>query len=352
MKRPFIQPETKTNAMRNGLPVASKKRTCGIALAAFLLSGCEGIQSALWPNGPAAAEIARISWIMFIGAALILLLVMVLALYALFRDPDKRVPMSANTLIIVGGVAFPAVTLTALLIYGVVSMDTIRAEPQPEIEIDVVASRWWWDVRYQREEPDQGFTTANEIHIPVGVPVRIRLHTDDVIHSFWVPSLSGKMDVMPGRVNELVIQADRAGVFRGQCAEFCGAMHAHMAFFVIAQPEQEFNTWALQQKQSAAQPDNETSRLGLGILREQRCLECHAIRGVDEVTSELGRGPDLTHIASRSHLAAGTLENNHDNLKRFIADSQAVKAGNGMPSYPDLKEEELEALATYLGELR
>jgi cytochrome c oxidase subunit 2 len=352
MKHPFFQPRAKTNAMRDGPSIASKKRTCGIALTALLLSGCEGTQSALWPNGPAAAEIARISWIMFIGAALILLLVMALALYALFRHPDKRLSMSANTLIIAGGVAFPAVTLTALLVYGVISMEALRADPQPEIEIDVVANRWWWDVHYQRELPDQGFTTANEIHIPVGVPVRIRLHSDDVIHSFWVPNLAGKLDAMPGRVNELVIQADRAGVFRGQCAEFCGAQHARMAFFVMAQPREEFDAWITQQRQPATPPADAISRRGLEVLRAQRCVECHAIRGVDEVTSELRKGPDLTHVGSRSHLAAGTLENNRENLKRIIADSQTVKPGNRMPSYPSLSEEDLDALATYLGGLR
>ena len=339
--------------MRDGFPISSKKRTCATALgAAFLLSGCEGIQSSLWPQGPAAAEIAHISWIMFIGAALILLLVMVLALYALFRHPDKRLVISANKLIIAGGVAFPVITLSALLIYGVISMNTLRAEPQPEMEIDVVGNQWWWDVHYQRDVPDESFTTANEIRIPVGVPVLLRLHSDDVIHSFWVPNLAGKMDLVPGHVNQLIIQAEQAGVFRGQCAEFCGAQHARMAFHVIAQPPEEFDAWMAQQHEPAAQPADALSRRGLAVLRANRCLECHAVRGIDEKTSDVGKGPDLTHLASRSHVMGGTLENNRDNLARIIADSQAVKPGNRMPSYPDLSAEDLEALVTYLEGLR
>ena len=339
--------------MLEGFFITSKKRTYICALAVvFLLSGCEGIQSSLWPQGPAAAEIAHISWIMFIGAALILMLVMVLALYALFRHPDKRMAMPANTLILIGGLAFPAVTLTALLVYGVISMRTIHAEPQAQMEIDVIGNQWWWEVQYQRAVPDESFTTANEIRIPAGVPVRMRLHSDDVIHSFWVPNLAGKMDLMPGHVNQLVIQADQPGLFRGQCAEFCGAQHARMAFFVIAQTQEEFDSWATHQREPARTPTNAISRRGLEVLRESRCLQCHAIRGVDETSSDVRKAPDLTHVASRSHLMGATLENNRDNLMRLITDSQGIKPGNRMPSYPGLNPQDLEALVTYLGELR
>lgn len=337
--------------MREVFFISSKKRTCAVA-ALLLLTGCEGVQSSLWPQGPAAAEIAHISWIMFIGAALILTLVMVLALYALYRDPDKRIPVAANKLVIAGGVVFPVITLTALLVYGVWAMGSLRGHPQPELEIDIVANQWWWEVQYQREVPGEGFTTANEIRIPVGAQVRLRLHSDDVIHSFWVPNLAGKMDVMPGHVNTLLIQADNEGIFRGQCAEFCGAQHARMAFFVLAQSREDFDAWMKQQAQPAAAPGNEISRRGLEVLRGNRCLECHAIRGVDETTSDTRKGPDLTHVGSRTHLAGATLENNRDNLKRIIADSQRVKPGNRMPSFPDLSAEELDALATYLEGLR
>lgn len=319
-----------------------------IAAASTLLTGCGGIQSALAPKGPAAAEIAHISWIMFIGAALILLLVMALALYAMHRDPDKRVPVAANKLIVVGGVVFPTVTLTALLVYGVWSMGAIRADTQPELTIDVIGNQWWWEAQYQRDLPGAGFSTANEIRIPVGVQVRLRLHSNDVIHSFWVPNLAGKMDLMPGRVNTLVIQADKEGVFRGQCAEFCGAQHARMAFFVIAQPRGEFDAWMTRQRAPAAAPSGDIARRGLEVLRSSRCLECHAVRGIADTVMKIRKGPDLTHIGSRTHLAGGTLKNNRDNLKRIIADSQGVKPGSHMPSFPDLSAEDLDALASYL----
>ncbi|MFC0253650.1 cytochrome c oxidase subunit II [Massilia consociata] len=314
----------------------------------MLLTGCGGVQSSLAPKGPAAAEIAHISWIMFVGAALILLLVMVLALYAMYRAPDKRVPVAANKLIVAGGVAFPAITLTALLVYGVWSMGALRGDPQPELTIDVTGNQWWWEVQYQRDVPSAGFTTANEIRIPVGVQVQLRLHSNDVIHSFWVPNLAGKMDAMPGRVNSLVIQADNEGVFRGQCAEFCGAQHARMAFFVIAQPRDEFDAWMAQQRAPAAAPTSELGRRGLEIFRNNRCMECHAVRGADGIAVKTRPGPDLTHIASRTHIAGGTLKNSRDNLKRLIADSQGVKPGSHMPSFPDLSADELEALAAYL----
>lgn len=317
--------------------------------AAFmLLTGCGGVQSSLAPKGPAAAEIAHISWIMFIGAAMILLLVMALALYALYRDPDKRVAVSANKLIVAGGVAFPVITLTALLVYGVWSMGALRGDPQPELTIDVTGNQWWWEVHYQRDVPSAGFATANEIRIPVGVQVQLRLHSNDVIHSFWVPNLAGKMDVMPGHVNSLVLQADREGVFRGQCAEFCGAQHARMALYVIAQTREAFDAWMAQQRAPAAAPGSDISRRGLTILRDNRCMECHAVRGVDERIIDARKGPDLTHIASRTHLAGGTLTNNRDNLKRIIADSQGVKPGSHMPSFPNLGADDLDALAAYL----
>ena len=337
--------------MLDDISIFSIKRTC-VAAALVLLTGCEGIQSTLSPRGLAAAEIAHISWIMFIGAALILLVVMALALYALYRDPDKRIPVSANKLIIAGGVAFPTITLTALLVYGVWAMGSIRADPQPGLTIDVTGNQWWWAVQYQRDMPGANFSTANEIRIPVGVKVKLRLHSNDVIHSFWVPNLAGKMDLMPGRVNILVIQADSEGVFRGQCAEFCGAQHARMAFFVIAQPREQFDAWMARQRAPVAAPTSEISRRGLDILRNNRCLECHAVRGIDVATIDKSPGPDLTHIASRTHLAGGTLKNNRDNLKRIIADSQGVKPGNYMPSHPQLSDAELEALVSYLESLR
>jgi cytochrome c oxidase subunit 2 len=317
----------------------------------LFLAGCEGIQSTLSPHGPAAQAISNISWVMFIGAALILLLVMTLALYAVYRAPDKRRPISGNMLIAAGGVAFPVITLSALLIYGVIEMRYLRAESDDApVDIDVVGNQWWWDVHYRNGDGSQVITTANEIHIPAGVPVKIAVRTRDVIHSFWVPNLAGKIDLIPGRTNHVVLQADQPGIFRGQCAEFCGAQHARMAFIVVAEPADAYQAWLANQRQPAAAPSNDTVLRGRDAFMASGCMNCHTVRGVG--TKKEGFGPDLTHVGSRRFLGAATLENNRGNLIEFIARSQTVKPGNRMPSFPDLDEETLDAIATYLESLK
>ena len=330
-----------------------KKQTgyaCCVPVA-FSMAGCSGVQSALWPQGPAAQAISNISWVMFIGAALILLLVMALALYAVYRAPDKRPRISGNMMIAAGGVAFPVVTLTALLIYGVVEMRYLRAGfTDAPVDIEVVGNRWWWDVHYRDGNSKQVVTTANEIHIPAGVPVKIAVRTNDVIHSFWVPNLAGKIDLIPGRINHIVLQADQPGLFRGQCAEFCGAQHARMAFVVIAEPADAYQAWLARQRQPAANPTEAAALRGREAFMANSCMDCHTVRGVGKKKEELG--PDLTHVASRRYLAASTLENNRDNLIAFIARSQTIKPGNRMPSFPDLDQETLDALAPYLESLK
>lgn len=331
---------------------ACKKQTSAALCIAlpFPLAGCSGIQSTLWPQGPAAQAIADIGWVMFAGAAAILVLVMALALYAIFRAPEKRLPVSANVLIAIGGVAFPVVTLTALLIYGVVAMGSLRNETNdPSVQIEVTGNQWWWEVHYRDGADGKTIATANEIRIPAGVPVNISLRTRDVIHSFWVPNLAGKIDLIPGRVNHIVLQADRPGMFRGQCAEFCGAQHARMAFVVIAEPADAYAAWLAQQRQPAAAPAGAAVARGRDAFNASGCMACHTVRGAGAAKEP---GPDLTHVASRKYLAAGTLENNRANLIEVIARSQTVKPGNRMPSYPDLDQESLDAIATYLESLR
>lgn len=341
--------------MRNPLYIAisaCKKQTSLAAIIALMvsLSGCRGVQSSLWPQGPAAQAIANISWVMFAGAALILLLVMTLALYAIYRSPEKRRPVSANMLIAVGGVGFPVVTLTALLIYGVYQMDYLRgAAGDLPMEIEVVGNQWWWDVRYRDGSGGPVIATANEIHIPVGVPVKVAVRTNDVIHSFWVPNLAGKIDLVPGRVNHVLLQADRPGVFRGQCAEFCGAQHARMAFVVIAEPADAYAAWLAHQRSDAPAPASAAAMRGRDALTASGCMECHTVRGVGAAKQA---GPDLTHVASRKYLGAGTLDNNRANLIAIIARSQEIKPGNRMPSHPGLDDETLGAIATYLESLK
>ncbi len=332
---------------------ASKKQTSAVrAVVALmpisLLCGCEGIQSALAPRGPHAQVIADISWVMFAGATAILLLVMVLALYAVFRKTDQRRAPSANALIIAGGIALPVITLSSLLIYTVHAMGELRAQPATGIpQIEVIGNRWWWDVHY-RAADGRTVASANEIRIPAGQPVAIALRTNDVIHSFWVPNLAGKLDLIPGRTNRITVQANAPGTFRGQCAEYCGAQHARMAFIVIAEPPQQHAAWLQRQLTSAPAATDAVQLRGRKAFIANDCARCHTVRGVATATE---RGPDLTHVGSRRFIAAGTLDNNHDNLVAFIARSQSIKPRNGMPSFGHLPQDDLHAIATYLQSL-
>lgn len=318
-------------------------RACRLACALPLLAlaGCAGVQSVLDPKGPQALAIARVSWVMFWSAGAILLLVMALALMAMKTRPGVR-PGLRRALIVGGGMVFPTVTLTALLFYGVYAMGDLRAK-EPEEVVEVIGHRWWWEIRYP-DGAGGAVVSANELRIPAGRPVTILLSSRDVIHSFWVPNLAGKMDLIPGRTNRMVLQADAPGVFRGQCAEFCGAQHARMAFQVVAQEAGEHAAWLERERRPAAAPQNALAAQGQATFR-QECLQCHTVRGVG--TAELP-GPDLTHLASRGFIGAGTLENNAANLAAFITRSQQFKPGSGMPSRPDLDEGTLRALVHYL----
>jgi cytochrome c oxidase subunit 2 len=214
--------------------------------------------------------------------------------------------------------------------------------------IEVNGRQWWWDVRYNPSIPSQIVTTANEIHIPVGRPIVLRLGSGDVIHSFWVPNLHGKMDMIPGRTQELSLQADRPGVYRGQCAEYCGHQHAHMALTVVAEPEDQFNAWYQAQLQSAPAPATESQIYGQKVFLSKPCVMCHRIQG----TEAGGRlGPDLTHVASRQTIAAGTLPNTREHLAQWIVNSQSVKPGNRMPPIP-VAGNELNALLDYVQSLK
>jgi cytochrome c oxidase subunit 2 len=209
--------------------------------------------------------------------------------------------------------------------------------------VQVSASQWWWGLRYDTEQPARTFTSANEIHIPVGRPVRFEVTSGDVIHSFWIPKLGGKIDVIPGQTNVAWLQADRAGVYRGQCAVFCGAEHARMALRVIAQQPADFRAWQQAQLADAPQPATAREQQGQHVF-QSHCAACHSIRGTDAG----GRvGPDLSHLMSRRTLAAGVLDNTPGNLAGWIAHPQSIKPGSRMPD-PVLSGAQLAALLTYL----
>ena len=208
--------------------------------------------------------------------------------------------------------------------------------------------QWWWEATYTDARPDRVFTVANEIHVPVGQPVRVLLEGPDVIHSFWVPSLAGKQDLIPGRNNEITITAERAGLYRGQCAEFCGLQHAHMAFLVVAEAPADFAAWQDAQRKPAAEPANDEAAAGRRVFLAKPCAACHTVEGTPAAGT---LGPDLTHVGSRRTIAAGLLPTTRGSLAAWIADPQTIKPGNNMPMVP-LTSDELRAVSAYLASLK
>lgn len=305
------------------------------------------LQSVLHPAGWDAAVISQFAWVLFGAGALILAAVMAL----LFLSLRRRERLARALLWIGGGgIAFPVVALTALL--GWSTWRSAQLAPQTSrdaLTISVTAKMWWWEVRYHDPATGREIVTANEIHIPTGRAVYLGLNSADVIHSLWVPALAGKRDMVPGRVTGLNLRADKPGIYRGQCAEFCGAQHAKMALHVVAHLPQDFDAWLARQAQPALAADNAILERGRSAFLEQRCQACHTIRGVAEGAR---LGPDLTHVGSRMHIGAGTLRTHRAGLSGWIADPQASKPGVFMPGSPDLDRATLDALATYLEHLK
>jgi cytochrome c oxidase subunit II len=290
----------------------------------------------LTPAGPEGELLAEMAWVLFIGAAAIFVLVMALLTWAL-KGGRK---LAEGRFIIGGGIVFPTVTLAALLVYSLVRGAAVQAPAQAALHIEVTGEQWWWRVRYLDAQGRLDFETANEIRIPAGQPVLLELKSADVIHSFWVPSLAGKLDMIPGRTNRLRLLASRPGEYRGQCAEYCGGPHAFMAFFVVAQEEEAFRRWADLQRRPATEANP---------LFNSHCSGCHTVRG----TAAAGpHGPDLTHVGSRKTLGAALLPMNRGAIAGWIASSQHLKPGNLMPSFQHFSGEELRELAAYVEKLK
>lgn len=304
-------------------------------------------QSALDHAGVGAESIAGLFWVMLIGGCLIWLIVVGLAVYAIVV-PGQHDPKRTRMLVIGGGAVFPTIVLTALLTYGLAMLPELqRPAPESSQVIEVAGVRWWWRVNYRKPDGDRE-ETANEIHLPVNEPVEFKLTSEDVIHAFWIPSLGGKVDMMPGRENRLKLHPTRVGVYRGVCAEYCGEAHTQMAFDVIVESREDYDEWLRQQASPAAAVSDE-AEAGRKIFTGSGCGACHSIRG----TSADGVvGPDLTHFGSRRSIGASVMTNNADNLTRWIAETHRVKPGVEMPAFETLAEDELRALVRYLGELK
>ena len=320
-----------------------------------------GVQSALDPKGPKAEAIANLNWFLVVTSALVYVAVIAALLYALRRATIRPVAFMATdvneperertrTRWVAGATA---TTALILLLFIFVDVSTARSlsqvgGPRP-LRIDVVGHQWWWEIKYPDVgDPQNIVETANEIHVPVGRAVFIKMTSGDVIHSFWAPNLDGKKDLIPGHETRTWFRADSAGVYRGQCAEFCGHQHANMAFFIVAQPRADFERWLTAQKSPAATPTDSLAQEGERVFLSGTCSMCHTIAGTAAGSNV---GPDLTHLASRRTIAAGTLPNTTGNLAGWILDPQSIKPGAKMPPN-QLDPQALRALLAYLATLK
>ena len=320
-----------------------------LSLAVLALPGCAGQQSAMQPAGREAQQIANLFWWMAGGATLVWLVMMSLATYTLVLHRGPHSERQTRLLVIMGGAVVPTVLLTILLCFGLSMLPgLVKPAPEGSLVIDVDGAQWWWRVRYAAES-DTPIELANEVCIPVDEPVEFHLRSEDVIHSFWIPSIGGKVDMIPGRTTRLVLHPTRTGVFRGACAEYCGTSHALMNFYVRVVPRSEFDNWLDKQRENAAAPTDAAARRGQHIFVRSGCGACHSVRGTD---ARGAIGPDLTHVGSRLSVGAGILPNSTESLQRWLSLTGHIKPDAEMPAFDVLPENELLDLVAYLEQLK
>ena len=318
-------------------------------------------QSALDPAGPKAAAILHLDWFLLATATVVYVLVIGTLFYALRRATRRRATFvdtnedesqgeRGRTRWVAAAVTATALILLLFMFVDVSTARSIsRVGGERPLRIDVVGHQWWWAVKYpDTANPQNIIETANEIHVPVGRAVFIKMTSDDVIHSFWAPNLDGKKDLIPGHETRTWFRADSAGVYRGQCAEFCGHQHAKMAFFIVAEPRIQFERWLESQRSEASRPSDSLAQAGERVFLSGTCAMCHTVGGTSAGSKF---GPDLTHVASRRTIAAGTLPNDPGSLAGWILDPQSIKPGVKMPA-SQLDAHSLRALVAYLGTLR
>jgi len=302
-------------------------------------------QSALDAAGPQSAAIEWLWWLMFVISTAVFVGVMIALAWAVRRRGDHPASDAIMTRWVTGATAL---TVVVLFIWLAASVSVGRASGTPQLKdavtINITGRQWWWQLEYSDTLPSNRFRAANEILIPVGRPVVLNVTSRDVIHSFWVPNLHGKRDLVPGYTTSIWFQADREGTYRGQCAEFCGLQHANMAVFVRAVPEADFQKWLAAQRRPAADPASTEARHGRDVFLKATCSQCHAIRGTQAGGAY---GPDLTHVGSRATIGAGILPNTPENLQRWIRNPHQFKPGNKMPPH-DLSDADLAAVSEYL----
>lgn len=303
--------------------------------------------SYLTADGEKAREVLPLTWAVLIISLSVIAIIGLLVTVGVWRRGIATATGSLRELPVGGppglswiyiGVGISTLVLLATVVWTmwVLAKTYFPSGPAP-LTIAITAHQWWWEARYSDDTPSDTFTTANEIHIPTGTPVRFELKSADVIHSFWVPRLTGKTDLVPGQTNTTWLDASAPGIYRGQCGEYCGLQHAHMAFIVVAEAPKDFERWQAHQREPAS-PLLDASAFVV------RCGSCHTVRGTDAGGNV---GPDLSHVMTRRTLAAGTLVNTPGNLSAWIADPQPIKPGNRMPRL-DLSAPELKQVRTFL----
>ena len=327
--------------MRNNEANAVLRASC--LLLPLLLGGCEGVQSAFSAFGVEAERVRTLTISMSVGAALLTAGVLWMAFHA-GRAPAGSLDLRGGmNLILWCGALLPTLVLAALLLISLPGMRTLATDPQT-LRIEVAGEQFWWRVRYLRGSGGP-VESANEVRVPVGQTVAFELASDNVIHSFWIPGLAGKVDMIPGHRNELVVRATRTGIYRGACAEFCGLSHANMAFDVVAMEPADFDRWLAQAAGAAVEVRSEGSYL----FEQYGCSGCHVVRG--HVTGT-PIGPDLTHFGQRRTFAAGMYRLDRQALQRFVRDAPEMKPGALMPAFESMSSVHAAAIAGYLMELR
>ena len=311
------------------------------------------MQDVISAHGPGAAAILHLAWPIF-GICLAVYVVVMATMFwsiARRRRETDETPESTRriTRIVAAATAFTVLTIAGFTVASVAAGHGLSSPTgRGAIEVDVIGHQWWWEFQYRGVTPPEWVTSPNELHIPVGARVTLNVSSRDVIHSFWVPNLHGKRDLIPGMTTTTWIQADTPGIYRGQCAEFCGYQHAHMALVVVAEPVSDFMAWIRQQRNPAPEPPTSDALRGRELFMQSSCVLCHTIRGTDAGSRV---GPELTHVASRTMIAAGALPNTREDLRSWIADPQSVKPGVRMPGSL-LRGADLDAVVSYLRSLR
>lgn len=338
-----------------------------LGACALPLSGCEMVQSTFHTAGPAAAHIATLAWFEVVLFLVITGIMWALIGYAFYRrggSLETHEPITAGggeMWIAVGGFLIPLIVLTILFVWGLEllgeypihgmhgGMPTAHAAAMMKPQIRIIGHQWWWEIQYLNDDPSQSFTTANELHIPVGQPVNIEMETADVMHSFWIPALHGKVDLVPSQINYLRVEASQPGEYKGQCAEFCGDEHALMRLLAVAQPPAVYEAWKKAQLKPGAEPTTPEAIAGKQIFVGSPCAMCHTVRG----TPALGHvAPDLTHIGSRKMIASDVYINNNAYLEAWITHAQSLKPDCLMPNLTQFTGTQLQDLVAYLRQLQ